>query len=108
MKVTLTKAAEQDIDDAAFFFEERNEGFGEKFYRRVDQALGKIELNPTGFQTVHKDIRRVQLEQFKEWGLWFYVEPDGAVVILCASGKRHPAVAKDRRLGVIPMRPPQP
>ncbi len=68
MKVSLSKLAEREIDAAALFFEDRKEGFGGKFYRRVDEAIGKIELNPEGFRKVYKNLRRVQLEQFKRLG----------------------------------------
>lgn len=108
LKVSLTKVARQEIANAAEFFENRKEGFGEKFNQRVDEALDKIELNPEGFQKIYKNLRHVQLEQFKEWGLFFRIEKDGSVVIACLSGKRHPSLAQEREAGVIPIRPPQP
>lgn len=107
MNVSLTKAAKREISDAAEFFENRKEGFGEKFNRRVDEAIDKIGLNPEGFRKIYKNLRHVQLEQFKEWGLFFRIENDGSVVIACLSGKRHPSLAQEREAGVIPIRPPE-
>jgi hypothetical protein len=107
--VEFTKLAQREVDSAAQFFESRKEGLGEQFYMRVDEAAGKIEINPEGFQKVYKDMRRVGLEQFKEWGLFFRVLPDNSVVIACLSGKRHPTLSEERSLGIIQMpKPPHP
>jgi hypothetical protein len=43
----------------------------------VDEAAEKIERNPEGFQKIYKDMRHVNLEQFKERGLFFRIKDDG-------------------------------
>jgi len=50
-------------------------------------------------------MRHVQLEQFKEWGLFFRVKDDGSIVIACLSGMRHPSLKHERAAGVIPIKP---
>ena len=99
--VSFSKFAKLEIDRAAQWFEDRREGLGLEFYDRVDEAAEKIERNPEGFRKVHRDYRRVGLEQFKEWGLWFRIMQDGSLVIAYLSGKRHPNLAKERASGVI-------
>jgi toxin ParE1/3/4 len=105
--VVFTKLAQREIDAAAQWFENRKEGLGEQFYRRVDEAAGEIELNPEGFQKVYKDMRRVGLRQFKEWALFFRILQDNSLVIGCLSGKRHPTLSKERSLGIIPIPKPE-
>jgi hypothetical protein len=105
--VRITKLAQTEIDDAASWFERRKQGLGIEFYRRVDEAAEKIELNPKGFQEIYKDMRHVNLEQFKEWGLFFRIGDDGSIVIACISGKRHPSLKHERASGVIAMPKPR-
>jgi len=104
--VRITKLAQREIDAAARFFEGRKEGLGIQFYERVDEATGKIEQNPEGFQKIFKDMRHVNLEQFKEWGLFFRIREDGSIVIACLSGKRHPSLKHERASGVTPFPKP--
>jgi hypothetical protein len=104
--VSFSPLAKLEIDRAAQWFEDRKEGLGLEFYERVDEAAEKIERNPEGFRKVHRDYRRVTLEQFKEWALWFRILPDNSLVIACLSGKRHPNLAKERASGVIPFPEP--
>jgi hypothetical protein len=75
------------------------------FYERVDEAVEKIERNPEGFQKLYKDMRHVNLEQFKEWGLFFRIRDDGSIVIACISGKRRPSLKQERASGVTPIKP---
>jgi hypothetical protein len=72
-------------DRAAQWFEDRKEGLGLAFYNRVYEGADKIERNPEGFPKVHPDYRRVTLEQFKEWALWFRILPNNSLVIACLS-----------------------
>ena len=71
--VAFSKLAKGEIDAAAQWFEDRKEGLGKQFYQQVDEAAEKIERNPEGFQKLYKDMRHVNLEQFKEWGLFFRI-----------------------------------
>ena len=103
--VDYTKLAEREIEAAAVFFEGRKEGLGVQFYERIDQAKRKVERNPDGFQKIYKDMCHVNLEQFKEWGLFFRIRDDGAIVIACMSGKRHPSLKHERASGAVPIKP---
>jgi hypothetical protein len=71
----------------------------------VDEAAEKIAINPEGFQKLYKDMRHVNLEQFKEWGLFFRIRDDGSIVIGCMSGRRHPSLKHERASGVTPIKP---
>lgn len=103
--VRFSKLAKREIDSAAQWYENRQDGLGAQFYRRVDEAAEKIEFNPEGFQKLYKDLRRVNLEQFKDWGIWFRILPDNSLVITCLSGRRHPTLAQGRAAGVLPIKP---
>lgn len=94
--VVFTRLAQSEIDAAARFYEDCEEGLGERFYRRVDEAAEKIERLPFGFQKVYKDMRRCGLEQFTDFALWFRVLEDNSLVIACLSSRRNPALIKKR------------
>jgi hypothetical protein len=51
------------------------------------------------------DARRVMLEQFKDWGLWYLSRPDDSVVIACLSSRRNPGIVRERIRGVTPIKP---
>ena len=105
-KVRFTKTALREVDLAAAFHEGRKEGLGVEFYERVDEAVVNIRQNPEGYRKFHKDLRRCNLRQFTDWGLWFRVNKDNSMVVACVSGRRSPALAKDRAAGVIPFPEP--
>ncbi len=105
MKITLTPATRSDIKLASEWYEAHRENLGIRFLDRVEQALDKIELNPTGFQKTTGENRKCVLEKFP-YALWFQVMADEIVVLGCLHGKRAPRVARQRALGVIP--PPGP
>jgi hypothetical protein len=98
LSVTFSVLAREEIDSASRWYESQQEGLGQAFYSRVEQAALKIERSPTAFRTVYKDLRHVQLEQFKDWALWFRARSSEQLVIACLSGKRHPSLALERNL----------
>lgn len=102
----FTPLALSEVDQAAAFHEGRKDGLGVEFYERVDEAVANIRLNPEGYQKLHKDLRRCNLRQFTDWGLWFQVAPDHSLVVACLSGKRVPSLAKGRASEVTPFPEP--
>lgn len=105
MKVKFTPLALWEVDQAAAFHEGRKDGLGVQFYERVDEAVANIRLNPEGYQKLHKDLRRCNLQQFTDWGLWFAVQPDNSLVVACLSSRRAPSLVKERARGITPPKP---
>jgi len=106
--VLVTPQARAEINAAASWHDAQREGYGQKFYDRVDQAAEKIEIAPEGFQKVYKDARRVTLEQFSDWALWYQARDENCLVIACLSGRRRPVLVNERASGVIPIRKLEP
>jgi hypothetical protein len=105
-KVKFTQAALRAVDLAAAFHEGRKEGLGVEFYERVDEVVASIRQNPEGYRKLHKDLRHCNLRQFTDWGLWFRLNRDNSMVVACLSGRRNPALAKERGTGIIPFPEP--
>ncbi len=104
--VRFTAVALREVDQVAAFYEGRKEGLGVEFYERVDEAVANIRQNPEGYRKVVKDLRRCNLSQFKDWALWFRVNPDSSLVVACLSGRRSPSLVKERAAGIIPFPDP--
>jgi len=106
--VIVSRLAQREIEAAATFYEDRQEGLGAEFADRVAEALSSIERAPEGYQKVYKDLRRCFLRQFTNFALWFRVLPGNSVVVACLSGRRDPKFVRERISGIIPFRPPEP
>lgn len=100
--VVISAVAEQEIERAATWHEKQREGLGQEFYDKVLEGIERIETNPEGYAKMYLDARRVQLQKFRDWSLWFRIMPDKSLVIACLSAKRHPRLALERALGVKP------
>jgi plasmid stabilization system protein ParE len=104
--VTLTKAAKRDVKDAAAWYEAQREGFGAEFLESVDEGVSRIGANPLAYRAVSGNNRRCNLERFP-YSL-FYKVVDEVVVLACLHGHRAPHLSKERGLGVIEFRNPNP
>ena len=56
MIVTLRPAAEEDLDDAAQWYEGHSSGLGGEFLDEVQRVIGLIEDNPQSYPRVHEEI----------------------------------------------------
>jgi hypothetical protein len=64
--VRITTLAPTEIDAAASWFERRKEGLGVEFYQRVDEAVGRVEINPEGFQKSTKTCATLTLSSSRK------------------------------------------
>jgi len=103
--VVLRRAAKADIAKAAAWYERQSEGLGDQFLDRVDEAIDGIRQNPLGYAVRIDDVRMASLKKFP-YGLWFYVEDEGSIVIGCLSHRRNPVLALERARGVLQMPDP--
>jgi toxin ParE1/3/4 len=92
--------AEEDIHEAACWYEDREIGLGLAFTALVRDALERIEANPTEFAVLEtnrtgRDIRRFLLKRFP-FVVIFEVGKAEAVVLAVAHGRRSPRFWKNR------------
>ena len=104
--VLVSKVAQREIDTAAAYYEGQKPGLGAQFVERVAEALERIELAPEGYQAIYRDLRRVNLRQFRDYALWFRTMPDLSIVVACLSSRKSPVHARERAAGVIPFPEP--
>ena len=72
-RLRIRLAAEADVAEAAQWYNERQLGLGEKFIRKVDQAIARILENPLAFAVI---LRRPRFP----YRIFFSLKGDAVVV----------------------------
>lgn len=93
--VRLRPEAEQDLAEAARWYEEQRRGLGREFLDEALSAFSAIAERPLAYAVVYGSLRRALLHRFP-FGVFFLVDDDGAVVIGVLHGSRHPLRWKSR------------
>ena len=69
--LTVTKDAQQDLDDAYQWYQEQNHGLGQEFIRCVDAKLIEISRAPLHHQVVYNDrVHRALMNRFSFFNLF--------------------------------------
>jgi len=93
--VTLLLPAEEELTQAARFYEDRAAGLGAAFLDAVGTALKEIASHPTACAIVRSGIRRKLLRRFP-FGILYAQRPDEIVVIAVMHLHRRPDYWTDR------------
>lgn len=88
MKVILHPAADGEFAEAVDFYEHRQAGLGEKFYREVLRSLDWIEAN-SSVPRLRKNYRRINLPVFSYY-IAYLIQPDFILVVAIAHAHRKP------------------
>ena len=91
MKATLRPEAEEDLESAAHWYEERRQGLG----GRLLHTTGLIAENPRRYPRIHGEIRRAVTPRFP-FGVFYLMEGDAVVVVAVMHASRDPARWKER------------
>lgn len=94
-QIRLREEAEQDLDDAASWYEDRRNGLGMEFLDAVSSAFTDISANPNQFPTVHRRTRRALLAKFP-YGVFFVMRSSNIDVIAVFHASRNPRVWRGR------------
>lgn len=96
VEVRLRPEAEQDVAEAALWYEANEPGLGAQFVDEVQATLNTIAEQPNAFTAVHKTVRRALVKRFP-FGVFYKTDRDGLVIIAVLHGSRHPRAWKERR-----------
>ena len=88
--------AESEMIDAAAWYESQQTDLGKRFLACVQDALNRVELNPTLYVVVDSDVRRCLTKTFP-FGVLFRIKPDMIVVMSIMHLHRDPDYWKNRR-----------
>jgi len=95
LEVRLRPEAEQDVADAAAWYEEQRQGLGHEFLDEVLAMLSTIAETPLVYPTIHRTTRRAVIHRFP-FSVYFRVEDATIVVVAVMHGSRHPRRWKRR------------
>jgi toxin ParE1/3/4 len=95
LKIILRPAAEDDLDEASAWYEEKRDGLGKQFLASVNDTLEKLRRQPDLGIVVHKRMRRANVRRFP-YGVFYVVEPERLVVVGVLHGRRAPRIWKSR------------
>lgn len=90
MIVRLLQPADQEMFDAAAYYELQVPGLGRAFLDKVDSAVSDIAENPERWPVLRLDVRRRLIHRFP-YGLLYRLDSDEVVVLAVAHLRRHPA-----------------
>jgi hypothetical protein len=87
-RVTFRTQFEDEVTEAASWYEDQRLGLGQDFLRNVDQIVSAIAENPFRFRRVHEESRRAPVGRFS-YGLIYKVTEDEIVLLACMHSRRH-------------------
>ncbi len=97
MNLTYDPRVEDDLADAAAFYEERSPGLGEDFLTDVRSAVDEILRGPEQWARVEASpVRRYLIARFP-YAIYFRAEPERVLVLAVTHTRRHPDAWKTQR-----------
>ena len=93
--VRFLRPAEQEMLDAARFYELQSHGLGTDFINKIDSAVCDIGVHPDRWPVVRRSIRRRLIHRFP-YALLYRVDPDEIVIQATMHLHRRPEYWIDR------------
>jgi plasmid stabilization system protein ParE len=95
LPVVLTPEAEDDLEEAALWYEQRLAGLGTRLVAQVRAAISRISDLPDLYPEVHPGIRRVSVRRFP-YGVFYRRREERVEVIAILHDRRNPTVWQRR------------
>lgn len=95
--VRILTLAESDAVQAALWYDAQLPGLGLEFLEEVRAAAERLRINPEIHRVRFADVRRMQVERFKYYGLYYLLRDAEVWIIAVHHGRRHPHWLQNRR-----------
>jgi len=89
LEVRLRPEAEDDLFEAAVWYEAQQLGLGHRFLDAAAATISKISTFPLSYQITYSSTRRALLRRFP-FCVFYQIDKDEIVVIGVLHGSRHP------------------
>lgn len=96
MNVVYHPEAENDVIEAARYYEECRAGLGGEFLGEVDEAVNLVQKDPRRFVVVEDDIHRHSLKRFP-YAIFYRVTSDSLRILVVRHHSRHVDFGSSRR-----------
>ena len=87
--VVFLPQAEQEMLEAARFYESQTAGLGVDYLSEVERAVQTIAESPTTWPVIEGELRRRLIRRFP-FGILYRIEPEEIVIIAVAHLRRRP------------------
>ncbi len=94
-EIRLRPESEQDLADAAAWYEEQRPGLGHEFPDEVEATLSSIAETPLMYPGMHRNTRRAVIHRFP-FSVYFHTDSPSIIVIAIMHGSRNPRRWKNR------------
>jgi plasmid stabilization system protein ParE len=95
IKYRFLTPAEEEMNDAASFYEDALVGLGRTFLDDLQHAIVRVCQYPELGSKVEPDLRRILLQRFP-FSLVYAVEPESVLIVAVAHHGRMPAYWRSR------------
>src|SRR2546422_1379137 len=84
------RLAEQELNEAAQYYDLEDPGLGASFLQEVDRCLQSVDAHPEAGAILHGSVRRRLLRRFP-YALLYKIKPHGVRILAVMNLKRRPA-----------------
>lgn len=95
LPVNLTRAAQQEFDEAVDWYDQQSGGLGARFTRAVRTVLERIRERPELHAVVEADVRQAIVPKFP-YSILYRIRANDIVVIAVFHSSRDPVVWQRR------------
>jgi plasmid stabilization system protein ParE len=95
LAVDFRRAAQQEFNQAALWYEQRQSGLGTQFVAEINRAIELAREHPLRFPVTHREIRCVRVRRFP-YSVFYLAEQRRIVVLAVFHGRRDPGVWQQR------------
>ena len=96
MKRAVAPEAEDELTEAALWYEERREGLGVELIEEAERVFEVIAENPRLYQVAHLDVRRANLRRFP-FSVYYVIHQDIVGILAVHHNSRDPKRWQRRR-----------
>ena len=94
-ELIIAPEAQQDVDEAYSWYEERRLGLGEEFLSCVDACIQKVSRMPELYAKVHEEYRRALVRRFP-YAIFYEYRGEKVIVYSIFHTSRNPKKWKNR------------
>ena len=100
-KVIVRPEAEDDLEEAFSWYEDKRTGLGYDFLLQVDAGINFINRNPEIHPTEYNGTRKHLIKRFP-YKIIYLVEKEEIIILAVIHGKRRPDLIKKRINSISP------
>jgi plasmid stabilization system protein ParE len=95
MNVRWSNEARREVDDAARFYQKKQQGLEQRFLDTLEEAVHRIQRRPMLYPKIEREIHKCKLPRFP-YGIIYRTKPETVEILAIMHLKREPGYWKKR------------